>query len=77
MENGNGQKNDKIALWLVNLLVLTFLALLTWNANKLCADVDVHTVDISKLKQESVRWQIMSEDVREIKMDLKRLLQKQ
>ena len=76
MENGSGQKNDKIALWLVNLLVLTFLALLTWNANRLCADVDVHTVDISKLKQESVRWQIMAEDVREIKMDMKRLLQK-
>lgn len=76
MENGNGQKNDKIALWLVNLLVLTFLALLTWNANKLCADVDVHSASIGKLQQESVRWQIMAEDVREIKMDMKRLLQK-
>ena len=64
-------------LWAVNILVLTFLALLTWNANKVCADVDTHTADINQLKRESIRWQIMAEDVKEIKSDMKRLLQKQ
>jgi hypothetical protein len=70
-------KDNKWALWIINIVVLSFIALLTWNANKLCADVEGQQCDINQLKRESVRWQIMAEDVREIKMDLKRLLQKQ
>ena len=69
------QKNGAM-FWILNLLVLTMLAVLSWNANKVCADVDTQGAEIAKLKQESVRWQIMAEDVKEIKGDLKRLLQR-
>jgi hypothetical protein len=52
------------------------IAIFSFNAKKICADVEMQGAEIAKLKQESVRWQIMAEDVKEIKGDLKRLLQR-
>ena len=61
-------------LWIVNLLLLLFVALLSWNANNLCDDVDTTKRDIQVLKQQSVRWEIVADDVKEMKADLKQLL---
>lgn len=63
-------------LWSINIVVFLFIGLLTWNANRICATVDLQQADIQKLKQESVRWSILAEDVREIKGDMKILLRK-
>jgi len=62
--------------WLVNLLVLSIIALISWNVNRVQGAVDVQGIAIQKLNQESVRWAIMAEDVKEIKSDLKILLRK-
>ena len=64
-------------LWGVNIIVIVLVGLLTLNANRICDTMDAQGTDIQTLKQESVRWGIMAEDVREIKGDMKVLLRKQ
>lgn len=63
-------------LWGINIVVVALIGLLTINANRICAAMDAQDKDIQTLKQESVRWNIMAEDVREIKSDMKTLLRK-
>lgn len=63
-------------LWGINIAVLVLLGLLTWNANRVFGTVDTLSVDVDRLKQESVRWGIVADDVKEIKADMKQLLRK-
>jgi len=61
-------------LWAANVAVLLILTLLSWNGKQICDDVDRQRQEIEQLRRESVRWQIVAEDVREMKADVKRLL---
>ena len=61
-------------LWAGNIVILLVLTLLSWNANRICDDVDQQATEIQRLKQESVRWAIVADDVKEMKADVKRLL---
>ena len=70
------ETKTSFALWMANIIVVAFLSLLSWNANRLCVDVDKQAAEIQRLKQESVRWQIVAEDVKEMKADVKRILMK-
>lgn len=61
-------------LWAANVAVLLILTLLSWNGKQICDDVDRQRQEIEQLRRESVRWQIVAEDVKEMKADVKRLL---
>ena len=63
-----------LVLWAANVAVLLILTLLSWNGKQICDDVDRQRQEIEQLRRESVRWQIVAEDVREMKADVKRLL---
>ena len=70
----DGQKG--YVMFGINVVVFMLIGILTWNANRICNTVDKHQTAIQQLKQQSVRWSIVAEDVKEIKGDMKILLRK-
>jgi hypothetical protein len=73
-DNSSNENGGRVWLWLVNVLVLVVLTIVSWNASRLCDDVDLNTKDIQFLKRQDVRWSIVAEDVKEMKGDLKILI---